>query len=925
MGQNVRTNYLVAQIRGIFLVAASLLRQLSVQFQCAPLQIQNEQPAASPPQTIRSNGSSIAMIQFILAIGLSFLAGAAKASQLDCNACGYSCGGWDYFGCSTKKSNCKRAADGFRIYTAAVEATCANDPMRMRGRELIQRSLETIFENGIFTRQEWEQRGVQVRFCSVLKGIKFGPVHWAASGMVPSANKILLSSEFLDWDACSANAIKAMAALLVHEWHHIEQHRVWGSEGFGCRYMDQIASNRGTTAAKGNAVEIEAENVENKAKAQISSVNRGNCPKKIVFENECESTSVRLAIRYKDLSDNWVTKCWWTFDPGRRGPLATSGTTIETKNTLWYSYYEKIDGGIIWSGSDNTKTCKGRVLNMRKHNELDNNGNLNLKLRCSIAEDRDWFKGREIEIENKCSKTTINAAIRFQDAISRKWVTKCWQRVAPGETVLTGSTGGNDYFNRYGAISSYVYYYAENAEGGTFLFNAHGSHDTVGKDVTVNCGGRVLAMLSSSYINGRGSFVASYDNCAHDENNPGRRIDIINECKQTPIRVAIRFQEVLSSEWRTECWTDIGPDTWDIFWDYRAKNELLYYYAESSDNGRVLSGSGSDAIKSVCDGQNLVMEKVRNSIGPVGSLQLYVTCPFNEAIQPGGSGEMDENNGSGLTQNEGADGYGQLTHLVNTACGFGGEGEEDKDFLRWYDVSINFCEDECSRMGDACFGYDFQYRRGRCRIFKRGPTTSINKEGVDCWWLVRPAIATGGSTSLNSANAFNGMFQLKARGRNDCWSLRKGNTEEGTKIVTAKCDAGSESQHFRLDTMEEVFVVIRPRSAGGMYVVGKDVDGTLGPTPEEGTQGSLVLGDLSGKETSYFTFAEPKERDGTTYYSIYMGEYAGENTLYVAFNKDEEGNAIGRGLKTRTTGRMEYVGSMDPGAKFHTEWETLAV
>ena len=87
-------------------------------------------------------------------------------------------------------------------------------------------------------------------------------------------------------------------------------------------------------------------------------------------------------------------------------------------------------------------------------------------------------------------------------------------------------------------------------------------------------------------------------------------------------------------------------------------------------------------------------------------------------------------------------------------------------------------------------------------------------------------------------------------------------------------------------------------SAGGMYVVGKDVDATLGP--EEGTQGNLVLGKLSGKDTSYFTFAEPKERGGTTCYSIYMGEHAGENTLYAAFNQDEEGNANGQVLKTRT-------------------------
>jgi len=77
----------------------------------------------------------------------------------------------------------------------------------------------------------------------------------------------------------------------------------------------------------------------------------------------------------------------------------------------------------------------------------------------------------------------------------------------------------------------------------------------------------------------------------------------------------------------------------------------------------------------------------------------------------------------------------------NTAC-------SSDDVGKWEDKSLSWCEDKCvdNAKKTTCFGYDYDYKKDRCRIFYDYPLSKKSKNGVDCWrandpWDVCAAIS----------------------------------------------------------------------------------------------------------------------------------------------------------------------------------------
>jgi len=100
----------------------------------------------------------------------------------------------------------------------------------------------------------------------------------------------------------------------------------------------------------------------------------------LYFTNNC-SKKVRLAIRYKDLSGNWRSTGWWTFDPKQSAYLLLGGKRVKTNSATLYYYAESIDGAYYWGGTDLTTKLDGRTLKMKKI--VDESGDTNWSIRCN--------------------------------------------------------------------------------------------------------------------------------------------------------------------------------------------------------------------------------------------------------------------------------------------------------------------------------------------------------------------------------------------------------------------------------------------------------------------------------------------------------------------------------------------------------------
>lgn len=82
---------------------------------------------------------------------------------------------------------------------------------------------------------------------------------------------------------------------------------------------------------------------------------------RLLFKNECSSTPLRMAVRFYDSSENWVTQSWYSFTPGE-GP--TGLRNVSSSNRIFYAYAEATDNSRrVWSG-DHQVTIDGRSYQM---------------------------------------------------------------------------------------------------------------------------------------------------------------------------------------------------------------------------------------------------------------------------------------------------------------------------------------------------------------------------------------------------------------------------------------------------------------------------------------------------------------------------------------------------------------------------------
>ncbi len=66
---------------------------------------------------------------------------------------------------------------------------------------------------------------------------------------------------------------------------------------------------------------------------------------KLLFENLCD-IPVHVAVHYKDLDEIWITRGWWSVEPGK---IVSSDAL--TRNTPVYLYAENISAGRTWDGT----------------------------------------------------------------------------------------------------------------------------------------------------------------------------------------------------------------------------------------------------------------------------------------------------------------------------------------------------------------------------------------------------------------------------------------------------------------------------------------------------------------------------------------------------------------------------------------------
>lgn len=79
---------------------------------------------------------------------------------------------------------------------------------------------------------------------------------------------------------------------------------------------------------------------------------------KLVFKNDTYKT-IYVAIRFKNLSNEWETKYWYTLKPGERAYLE------DTRNRNYYFYAYDASSQLVWEGTDHYETINGKVYGFR--------------------------------------------------------------------------------------------------------------------------------------------------------------------------------------------------------------------------------------------------------------------------------------------------------------------------------------------------------------------------------------------------------------------------------------------------------------------------------------------------------------------------------------------------------------------------------
>lgn len=99
------------------------------------------------------------------------------------------------------------------------------------------------------------------------------------------------------------------------------------------------------------------------------------------FTNNCRH-EIRLAVHYRNMDGDWVTRGWWIFEPGETSVLREARGRIRSMNQNWY-YYAECTGSrrCHWTGDDVQVRLRGRTLDMIRR--TDRQGDNEWAIRCS--------------------------------------------------------------------------------------------------------------------------------------------------------------------------------------------------------------------------------------------------------------------------------------------------------------------------------------------------------------------------------------------------------------------------------------------------------------------------------------------------------------------------------------------------------------
>lgn len=109
-------------------------------------------------------------------------------------------------------------------------------------------------------------------------------------------------------------------------------------------------------------------------------------PKQLYFRNKCKFP-VRLALRYLQPSDEWITDGWWSVDANKSAYLLSDNNKrIRSNNSIFYYFAEITTDphkNYTWSG-DEEREFRGRALPMRKTTlSTDSDGDYELSITCN--------------------------------------------------------------------------------------------------------------------------------------------------------------------------------------------------------------------------------------------------------------------------------------------------------------------------------------------------------------------------------------------------------------------------------------------------------------------------------------------------------------------------------------------------------------
>lgn len=241
--------------------------------------------------------------------------GSSRAQYIDCNACNYDCVDKVFsldVSCPGKYASCRTASDIVSAYKDSVEVNCANDPVRLDKRDLIDAAITILDQSGIVSQNEFD--GVEIRFCGVLETVTVGDLLFgldgaladlgirisiglevkldSAAGFVANAGKLLLAPSTRDLQP------KEMSRLLAHEIVHIKQYRNLGLGTFRCEYL------------------------QNLVQWGFGSSNPGN---KHLLENPAYAAGKRAAQDLNTYESNLLSACWLGF----AAPPCAQGLSIQ--------------------------------------------------------------------------------------------------------------------------------------------------------------------------------------------------------------------------------------------------------------------------------------------------------------------------------------------------------------------------------------------------------------------------------------------------------------------------------------------------------------------------------------------------------------------------------------------------------------------